>query len=208
MLGRPWGAATLSRWSEWWYVWKWDIQDGPFNLNLLTAQSMVTMGIFPYQEKFPWKNRESNPGVWVYLVENWWIDFPAFWKAALCDLTVKQLDGVPPQNIRNFSVNPVEGWNFTCVNESRTCRIHYPVSRIQLASEVSWHDTKTTDVSPIVQYNLLTLMVLIFNVIYKLSGTREKLWLLCFCICTYSSIVKINIKLTLVNYIFFRTWEM
>ena len=29
-------------------------QDGPLSLNLLTTQTMVTMGIFPYQEKFPW----------------------------------------------------------------------------------------------------------------------------------------------------------
>jgi hypothetical protein len=24
---------------------------------------MVTMGIFPFKEKFPWQNRESNPVV-------------------------------------------------------------------------------------------------------------------------------------------------
>jgi hypothetical protein len=29
-------------------------QDGPLSLSLLTIQTMVTMGIFPYQEKFPW----------------------------------------------------------------------------------------------------------------------------------------------------------
>ena len=29
-------------------------QDGPLSLNLLTTQTIVTMGIFPYQEKFPW----------------------------------------------------------------------------------------------------------------------------------------------------------
>ena len=29
-------------------------QDWPLNLNLLTTQTMVTMGNFPYQEKFPW----------------------------------------------------------------------------------------------------------------------------------------------------------
>ena len=29
-------------------------QDGPLSLNLLTTQTMVTMGIFPYQKKFPW----------------------------------------------------------------------------------------------------------------------------------------------------------
>jgi hypothetical protein len=29
-------------------------QDGPLSLSLLTTQTMVTMGIFPYQEKFPW----------------------------------------------------------------------------------------------------------------------------------------------------------
>ena len=29
-------------------------RDGPLNLNVLTTQTMVTMGIFPYQEKSPW----------------------------------------------------------------------------------------------------------------------------------------------------------
>ena len=28
--------------------------DGPLSLSLLTTQTMVTMGIFPYPEKFPW----------------------------------------------------------------------------------------------------------------------------------------------------------
>ena len=29
-------------------------QEGPLSLSLLTTQTMVTMGIFPYQEIFPW----------------------------------------------------------------------------------------------------------------------------------------------------------
>ena len=29
-------------------------QDGPLSLSLLTTQTMVTMEIFPYQEKFSW----------------------------------------------------------------------------------------------------------------------------------------------------------
>ena len=29
-------------------------QDGPLSLSLLTTQTTVTMGIFPYQEKFAW----------------------------------------------------------------------------------------------------------------------------------------------------------
>jgi len=29
-------------------------QDGPLSLSLPTTQTIVTMGIFPYQEKFPW----------------------------------------------------------------------------------------------------------------------------------------------------------
>jgi hypothetical protein len=33
---------------------KMSYQDGPLNQNLLTTQTMVTMGIFPYQEKSPW----------------------------------------------------------------------------------------------------------------------------------------------------------
>ena len=32
------------------------------SLNLLSTQTMVTTGIFPCKEKFPWQNRESNPG--------------------------------------------------------------------------------------------------------------------------------------------------
>ena len=33
---------------------KMKYQDGPLILSLLTTQTMVTMGIFPYQEKFLW----------------------------------------------------------------------------------------------------------------------------------------------------------
>ena len=33
---------------------KMGYQDGPLRLSQLTTQTMVTMGIFPYQEKFPW----------------------------------------------------------------------------------------------------------------------------------------------------------
>ena len=29
-------------------------QDGLLSLNLLTTQTMVTVGILPYQEEFPW----------------------------------------------------------------------------------------------------------------------------------------------------------
>ena len=31
-----------------------EIPGGAFSLNLLTAQTMVTTGIFPCKEKFPW----------------------------------------------------------------------------------------------------------------------------------------------------------
>ena len=41
---------------------KMSYQDGPLSLSLLTTQTKVTMGIFPYQEKFPRLSRESNPG--------------------------------------------------------------------------------------------------------------------------------------------------
>ena len=37
-------------------------QDGPLSVSLLTTQTMVTMGIFPYQEKIPLLSRESNLG--------------------------------------------------------------------------------------------------------------------------------------------------
>jgi hypothetical protein len=33
------------------------------SLNLLTTQTMVTTGILPLREKFPWLSRESNPGL-------------------------------------------------------------------------------------------------------------------------------------------------
>ena len=39
-----------------------EIKGGALSLNLLTTQTMVTTGIFPCKEKFPWYNRESNPG--------------------------------------------------------------------------------------------------------------------------------------------------
>jgi hypothetical protein len=28
---------------------------------------MITMGIFPFKEKFPWQNKESNPGPYEHL---------------------------------------------------------------------------------------------------------------------------------------------
>ena len=39
-----------------------EIPGGSLSLNLLTTQTMVTTGISPCKEKFPWYNRESNPG--------------------------------------------------------------------------------------------------------------------------------------------------
>ena len=39
-----------------------EIPGGALSLNLLTTQTMVTTGIFTCKEKFPWQNRESNPG--------------------------------------------------------------------------------------------------------------------------------------------------
>ena len=39
-----------------------EITGGALSLNLLTTQTMVTTGICPCKEKFPWQNRESNPG--------------------------------------------------------------------------------------------------------------------------------------------------
>jgi hypothetical protein len=37
-------------------------QEGPYTYSLLTTQTMVAMGIFPFKEKSSWQNRESNPG--------------------------------------------------------------------------------------------------------------------------------------------------
>ena len=39
-----------------------EIPGGALSLNLLTTQTMVTTGIFPCKEKFPWESRETNPG--------------------------------------------------------------------------------------------------------------------------------------------------
>ena len=39
-----------------------EIPGGALSLNLLTTQTMVTTGISPCKEKFPWWNRELNPG--------------------------------------------------------------------------------------------------------------------------------------------------
>jgi hypothetical protein len=60
-LGSPWGAVTLS----WWGgcdIWIRRTRRGLKPKFYLTTQTMVTIGIFPFKEKFPWQNRESNPG--------------------------------------------------------------------------------------------------------------------------------------------------
>jgi hypothetical protein len=43
-------------------IYEYEVPGGALNLILLTIQTMVAMGIFPFKEKFPWQNRESNPG--------------------------------------------------------------------------------------------------------------------------------------------------
>jgi hypothetical protein len=43
-------------------TWIWSTRRGFKPKFYLTTQTMVTMGIFPFKEKSPWKNRESKPG--------------------------------------------------------------------------------------------------------------------------------------------------
>ena len=52
-LGRPWGPTTLSQWCVSGDMQEDEIPGGALSLNLLTAQTMVTTGIFPCKEKFP-----------------------------------------------------------------------------------------------------------------------------------------------------------
>ena len=49
-LGRPWGAVTLSRWYEGWYILGNEVPGGALSLALLTTQTMVTTGSSPYKE--------------------------------------------------------------------------------------------------------------------------------------------------------------
>jgi hypothetical protein len=45
-------------------------QDGPLNLNLLTTQTIFTMGIFPYQKKIPMVKPVIEPGTSWLVVRN------------------------------------------------------------------------------------------------------------------------------------------
>jgi hypothetical protein len=44
---------------RWMVIYEYEIPGGALNL---TTQTMVARGIFPFKEKSPWQNRESNPG--------------------------------------------------------------------------------------------------------------------------------------------------
>jgi hypothetical protein len=43
-------------------IWIWSTRRGLKPKFYETTQTMVTMEIFPFKEKSPWQNRESNPG--------------------------------------------------------------------------------------------------------------------------------------------------
>jgi hypothetical protein len=42
-------------------IYEYEVPGGDLNLNS-TTQTMVAKGIFPFKEKYPRQNRESNPG--------------------------------------------------------------------------------------------------------------------------------------------------
>jgi hypothetical protein len=59
--------GTPMRWSyvvpmRWMVIYEYEVPGGALNLSLLNYPTMVTMGIFPFKEKSPCFNRESNPG--------------------------------------------------------------------------------------------------------------------------------------------------
>jgi hypothetical protein len=43
-------------------IWIWSTMKGIKPKFYWTTQSMVTVGNFPFKEKLPWQNRESNQG--------------------------------------------------------------------------------------------------------------------------------------------------
>jgi hypothetical protein len=48
---------------RWMVIYEYEVPGGALNLNSIkTTQTMVAKGIFPFKEKSPWQNRESNPG--------------------------------------------------------------------------------------------------------------------------------------------------
>jgi hypothetical protein len=46
---------------RWMVIYEYEVPGGDLNLSS-TTQTMVTMGNVPLKEKFPWQDRESNPG--------------------------------------------------------------------------------------------------------------------------------------------------
>jgi hypothetical protein len=42
-------------------IWIWSTRRGLKPKFYWTNQTVVTMGIFPFKETYPWQNRESNP---------------------------------------------------------------------------------------------------------------------------------------------------
>jgi hypothetical protein len=43
-------------------IYEYEVPGKGLKPSLLTTQTMVAKGIFPFKEKSPWQNRESNPG--------------------------------------------------------------------------------------------------------------------------------------------------
>jgi hypothetical protein len=41
-------------------IYEYEVPGGALNLN--SNQTIFAKGIFPFKEKSPWQNRESNPG--------------------------------------------------------------------------------------------------------------------------------------------------
>jgi hypothetical protein len=62
-LGRPWGAVTLPRWCEWWYVgYKRWVPGGAFNLNSTGYPDRGHYGDLPLQRKIPMAEPGIEPG--------------------------------------------------------------------------------------------------------------------------------------------------
>jgi hypothetical protein len=48
---------------RWMVIYEYEVPGGALNLNYTKLpKTMVAKGIFPFKEKSPWQNRESNPG--------------------------------------------------------------------------------------------------------------------------------------------------
>jgi hypothetical protein len=43
-------------------IYEYEVPGGALNLKYTNYPDQVARGIFPFKEKSPWQNRESNPG--------------------------------------------------------------------------------------------------------------------------------------------------